>query len=40
MALCKIRGYTLARFVPKEEKVHEKQHDPAMTWLAKPAGSV
>jgi len=39
-ALCKIRGYMLARFVPKEKKVNEKQCYPGMTWLAKPVGSV
>lgn len=38
-ALCKTRGHTLARFVPKE-KVNEKQRDPATTWLAEPVGSV
>lgn len=32
-------GATLAKFVPKE-KVIEKQHDPATTWLAEPVGSV
>lgn len=36
-ALCKNRGHTLARFVPKEKEVNEKHRDRAMTWLAKPA---
>lgn len=34
------QGHTLARFVPKEKEVNEKQHDPATTWLFKPEGSV
>lgn len=34
------QGHALAKFVPKEKEVNEKQRDPAMTWLAKPEGSV
>lgn len=39
-AVCKVRGHTLARFVPKEKEVNEKHYDPAVTWLAKLVDSV
>lgn len=38
-AVCKVRGHTLARFVPKEKEVNE-NYDPAVTWLAKLVDSV